>query len=216
LSHLNFSNISTSATCQLQQDLNFNISISTRNSKTAILISTPQYKTLFCTKPHLVDGKANRDLAMPVVESSLEYLQKLKLYEEEKPYWEFKQPRNGLDPNVHRLDNLEFEQRQGISILDIRESKPDAHVEECGFQVLSHESSFTKFEKASDFKEYNAETEWLLKRNMNAVYAKTYDWRLRKNVTFYRDTMDVNNPLEAEGPARGVHNGGFLCPTCDC
>ena len=152
---------------------------------------------------------------MPAVLSSLEYLQKLELYQQVKPYWEFKEPSANFDPNRQRLDNLEFEQRQGISILDIREHKPDAHIDECGFQVLSHKSRFTHFEKASEFEEYKRETEWLLKRDMNAVYAKTYDLRLRKNISFHRETMDLNNPLEAEGPARGVHNGGsWASPRC--
>lgn len=147
---------------------------------------------------------------MPAVESTLEYLQKLELYEEEKPYWEFQQPHDDFDPNKQRLNNLEFEERSGISILDIRESRADANIEDCGFQVLSHKSRISHFEKASDFDEYKAETEWLLRRDMNAVYTKTYDWRLRKNVPFVRQQMDLNNPLDAEGPARGVHNGGLL------
>ena len=144
---------------------------------------------------------------MPAVQSSLEYLQKLELYDEEKPYWCFQQPHDGFDPNEQRLDNLEFEQYPGITIRDIRECKTDAHIDDCGFQVLSHESRITRFEKASDFKEYKAETEWLLKRDMNAVYVNTYDWRLRKNIPFHRQVMDLNDPLVAEGPARGVHNG---------
>jgi hypothetical protein len=144
---------------------------------------------------------------MPAVESSLEYLRNLPLYEEEKPYWCFKQPEEGFDPNKQRLDNLEFEHYPGIHIQDIRECKADAHIDDCGFQVLSHKSRFDRFDKASDFQEYKAETEWLLRRHMNAVYVKTYDWRLRKNVLFHRQEMDLNDPLVAEGPARGVHNG---------
>ena len=144
---------------------------------------------------------------MPAVKSTLEYLQKLELYEEEKPYWEFQQPHKDFDPNEQRLNNLEFEERSEILILDIRESKLDADLDECGFQVLSHSSRFTHFETISDIEEYKRETEWLLKRDMNAVYVKTYDLRLRKNVPFQRQVMDLNNPLDAEGPARGVHNG---------
>jgi hypothetical protein len=144
---------------------------------------------------------------MPAVQSSLEYLQKLELYEREKPYWCFQQPHEGFDPDKQRLDNLEFEQRPGISIQDIRESETDPRIDVCGFQVLSHQSRFAHFEKPSDFTEYKAETEWLLRRDMNAVYVNTYDWRLRKNIPFHRREMDLNDPLVAEGPARGVHNG---------
>ena len=50
---------------------------------------------------------------MPSVQTSIEYLQKLALYEEEKPYWCFLPPSEDFDPDVQRVDNLEFIRREG-------------------------------------------------------------------------------------------------------
>jgi hypothetical protein len=147
---------------------------------------------------------------MPAVEASLEYLQKLPLYESEKPYWCFLPPHDGFDPDAQRVDNLEFEHHSGIKIQDIRELSPEAHINECGFEVLSHESKFSRFDKEDDVKQYLVETERLLEREMEAVYVKCYDSRLRKNIPFVRTELDLNDLLLTEGPARGAHNGKLL------
>ncbi|CZR55426.1 uncharacterized protein PAC_05314 [Phialocephala subalpina] len=146
---------------------------------------------------------------MPAVEASLEYLQKLPLYEEEKPYWCFLPPHEGFDPDVQRVDNLEFEHHRGITIQDIREWNPAPQIEECGFQVLSHRSNFRCFQEAKDVEEYRLETEQHLKEVMEAAYVKCYDSRLRKNVPFERSELDLNDLLMLEGPARGAHNEGL-------
>jgi hypothetical protein len=53
---------------------------------------------------------------MPAIETSLEYLQRLPLYETEKPYWCFLPPHEGFDPDAQRVDNLEFEHYSDITI----------------------------------------------------------------------------------------------------
>ncbi|PVH79049.1 hypothetical protein DL98DRAFT_589825 [Cadophora sp. DSE1049] len=143
---------------------------------------------------------------MPQVHATLEYLQKLPLYDEEKPYWCFLAPREGFDPDVERVDNLEFEERDNITIEDIRESSKSFSIDDCAFQVLTHTSRFSRFEAADDVEQYRAETEQLLKDTLGAVYAKCYDSVLRKNVAFQRNELDLADPLHTEGPARGVHN----------
>lgn len=144
---------------------------------------------------------------MPDVQATIEYLQRLPLYEDEKPYWCFLPPSEGFDPDEQRVDNLEWEDHSDINIRDIRDSKSQYQINDCGFEVLEHTSQFSKFEQASDVEAYRLETEKLLKEKMNAVYVKCYDSRLRKNVMFQRKQLDLNDPLLSEGPARGAHNG---------
>ena len=144
---------------------------------------------------------------MPDVQASLEYLQKLALYEDEKPYWCFLPPHEGFDPDEQRVDNLEFEDHSNITIHDIRESETKKRIDDCGFQVFDHVSRFSRFDSPSDVLGYKSETEDLLRKELNAVFVKCYDHRLRKNVTFERNVLDLNDPLLMEGPARGVHNG---------
>lgn len=144
---------------------------------------------------------------MPQVHATLEYLQQLALYETEKPYWCFLAPREGFDPDVQRVDNLEFEDHENITIKDIRETGKRFDLNDCGFQVISHQSRFSGFEQAADVQGYRSETERLLEDKLGAVYAKCYDTVLRKNVAFQRNQLDLADPLHTEGPARGVHNG---------
>ena len=146
---------------------------------------------------------------MPAVQASIEYLQKLPLYEEEKPFWCFLPPRDGFDPDKQRVDNLEWEEHPNILIRDIRESKSQFKIDDCGFEVLDHQSDIAIFKSAFDVSRYKAETEQLLKDKMQAVYVHCYDSRLRENVTFQRTQLDLNDPLLKEGPARGAHNGEF-------
>jgi hypothetical protein len=144
---------------------------------------------------------------MPAVQASLEYLQKLPLYEVEKPYWCFFQPHDGFDPDAQRVDNLEFEGYPGINIEDIRELDSPVKIDDCGFEVLQHQSRFSSFDQKDDVEQYRLETEELLRERMDAVYVTCYDSRLRKNVPFQRTELDLNDLLLREGPARGVHNG---------
>ena len=144
---------------------------------------------------------------MPAVQATLEYLQKLPLYDEEKPYWCFLPPHEGFDPDKQRVDNLEFEGYPGIQIRDMRELDAAPKIGDCGFEVLSHRSKLSRFNQADDVSKYVAETEELLGEKMDAVYVKCYDSRLRKNVMFQRSQLDLNDPLLTEGPARGAHNG---------
>ncbi|KAE9379413.1 hypothetical protein N431DRAFT_397764 [Stipitochalara longipes BDJ] len=143
---------------------------------------------------------------MPTVQANIEYLQKLPLYDEEKPYWCFLPPSEGFDPDAQRVDNLEFEDYPEIQIEDIREFKEAPKIGISGFEVLSHQSKFSRFDQADDVFQYVSETEELLRERMDAVYVKCYDSRLRKNVMFQRTQLDLNDPLLTEGPARGAHN----------
>jgi hypothetical protein len=144
---------------------------------------------------------------MPDVVSSIEYLQKLPLYDTEKPYWCLLTPREGFDPDKHRLDNLEFENRPGLTITDIRDAREEYTLESCGFQVLSHESKTVQFETVDDVETYKRETEELLKAQLGATFVVCYELRNRKNIHIDRQVFNILDPLLVEGPARGAHNG---------
>jgi hypothetical protein len=144
---------------------------------------------------------------MPSVKASLDYLQRLPLYETEKPYWCFLPPREGFDPDKQRVDNLEFEERSDITIHDIRELENSPDIEDSGYQIFKHQSKFSRFDQADDVIQYKIETEDFLKEVLGGVYAKCYDTVLRKNIAFERNILDLADPLHTEGPARGVHNG---------
>jgi hypothetical protein len=144
---------------------------------------------------------------MPDIEASIEYLQKLKLYETEKPYYCLLAPHDGFDPDAQRLDNLEYEEHRNITIKDMRESLEDITIEECGFQVVPHHSEALALNTRAEIEAYRTETEDLLRKEFGAVYVKCYEVRKRENVAIQRSQMDYNDPLLVEGPAKGAHNG---------
>lgn len=135
------------------------------------------------------------------------YLKNLDLYQTEKPYWCFLTPRDGFDPDKERVDNLEFERCQNTTITDIRSFKDKINLKGHGFEVLPHTTKISEFTSADAIEAYKAETEQLLKERLRASYVKCYDVMLRKNIVFYRNQFDINDPLHTEGPARGAHNG---------
>lgn len=98
-------------------------------------------------------------LTMPQVNATLEYLQNLPLYDVEKPYWCFFAPRDGFDPNLQRLDNLEFEAHENIPINDLRDLTKKADINECGFQVVPHLSMFFAFDSIESIWGYKVEIE---------------------------------------------------------
>ena len=148
---------------------------------------------------------------MPNITADIEFLADLPLYQNEKPYLALLPPSADRDPDKERLDNLEFEVHQGITITDIRKNK-DFTIEKCGFEVLSHESQCLVFRDVADVDTYKRETEHLLCAKFGAVHVLCYDLRLRKNDPIQRNQFDVNDPLLIEGPAKGAHNGGHYNP----
>lgn len=147
---------------------------------------------------------------MPDVSATIEYLQRLDLYKSEKPYWCFLPPKEGFDPDKQRLDNLEWEDHSEITIHDIRESINDFKIDECGFQVIHHQSMIPELDTEPHINEYRKETEEMLRTSMQAEYVHCYDHRLRENIMFKRSQLDLNDPLLTEGPARGAHNGKWI------
>jgi hypothetical protein len=145
---------------------------------------------------------------MPDVKASIEYLQKLPLYETEKPYYALLAPKEGYDPDAKRLDNLEYEVHDDVTITDMRGLQPT--LGDFGFEVLRHESGHLGLETRDECEEYRRETEGMLRERLGAVFVKCYEVRKRENIPIVRDVMDYNDPLLIEGPAKGAHNGMVL------
>jgi hypothetical protein len=143
---------------------------------------------------------------MPDIQADLEFLADLPLYASEKPYLCLLEPREGLDPDKDRLDNLEYETHYGITITDMR-GRPELSLENAGFQALKHTSCFKDVVGIEDVNAYKRETEQLLLGTLKASYVLCYDLRKRRNMVFNRNQFDINDPLLEEGPAKGVHNG---------
>lgn len=139
---------------------------------------------------------------MPNIRARIDYLQKLKLYESEKPFYMLLAPQEGFDPDEKRLDNLEYEAHENILIRDIREAEDKLNLAENGFQVLSHTSNFLDLNSRESVEAYGRETEELLKEQLGAVHVKCYEVRKRENVPMSRKQMDYYDPLLIEGPAK--------------
>src|SRR5438034_10716671 len=98
---------------------------------------------------------------MPDITADIDFLADLPLYQREKPYLALLPPSPDRDPDKKRLDNLEFEIRKGITIMDIRNTEGFT-IGECGFQVLTHESRHLAFSNVAYVDSYKRETEQLL------------------------------------------------------
>jgi hypothetical protein len=144
---------------------------------------------------------------MPTIIASIDYLQNLPLYKTEKPYYCLLAPKEGYDPNSQRLDNLEYEAHNDISIRDMRDLPSPPTLSTFGFEVLNHKSDKLGLSTRDEVEEYRAETEQMLREALGAVYVKCYEVRKRENIPIERSVMDYNNPLLIEGPAKGAHNG---------
>ena len=150
---------------------------------------------------------------MPGITAALQYLAPLPLYKTEKPYLALLSNGKEFYEKGVRLDNVEFQDYEGITVHDMRGNK-DLTVEKCGFQMLNHKTSHNlQFQTMDDREAYKVETEELLRNLLDAVYVNTYDVNPRKNVsTAHRARVDVLDPLYVEGPALGAHNGTAIAP----
>jgi len=143
---------------------------------------------------------------MPDIQASLEFLADIPRYEIEKPYLALVPPRPGFDPDTERMDNLEWETHEDIAIKDIRGQFDTLTIDQCGFQVMQHCTKVAEFERVEELRAYREETEALLRDTLQASYVLCYDLKLRKNSSFQRDVIDLNDPFLVEGPAKGAHN----------
>ena len=83
---------------------------------------------------------------MPDIQASLEFLADIPLYEHEKPYLALVPPYDGFDPDMDRMDNLEWEKHEDITIRDIRDQYKPLTIENCGFQVAHQSTKVSNFD----------------------------------------------------------------------
>jgi hypothetical protein len=143
--------------------------------------------------------------------AEVSFLEKSPRYETEKPYLVLLPEGAAVDPSIP-LHNLKFEEKE-VSVLDIRDCQSAYHLDECGFEYLSHTTGVTAIlgdqPTVDHVNAYKAETEALLRQRFGAVKVVCYELRLRERKDFVRDTFDINDPLLVEGPALGAHTGNI-------
>ena len=113
---------------------------------------------------------------MSCIETSLEYLAKSSLYDDEKPFLALTRLEDGRDPDKERLSNLLYE-FHNVKITDIRLCL-DFCIDEAGFQVLKHTSSVRNLKDIPGMQSYKAETEQLLKGFFKAIRVICWDFRV--------------------------------------
>lgn len=113
---------------------------------------------------------------MSCVETSLEYLAKNSLYDDEKPFLALTRLEDGRDPDKERLSNLLYEVHN-VKITDIR-SCLDFCIDEAGFQVLKHTSNVPSLKDIPGMQSYKAETEQLLTGFFKATRVICWDFRV--------------------------------------
>ncbi|KAI0191097.1 hypothetical protein F4808DRAFT_444098 [Astrocystis sublimbata] len=142
----------------------------------------------------------------------ISFLRNSSLYETEKPYLvllPLSQDAN-VDKSIPR-SNLLYED-QNVDIEDVRGLEEHYRLEECGFQYMRHNTSITSLlglkgdgPTISDVEAYKSEVEVFLKEFLQATHVVCYDFRIRENVVYDREDIDLRNPLLREGPAVGAH-----------
>lgn len=109
------------------------------------------------------------------VSATIKFLARLPLYKAEQPFLAMVTPDVGFDPEKHT--NLEMEDHE-VDITDIRERIDDFKLNECGFQVVPHESRNLNFESVQDVEAYKRECEVWLKDFFKAEHAVCWDFRV--------------------------------------
>lgn len=112
------------------------------------------------------------------IETTLEFLIDLPLYQTEKPYMIQPSVDDKFDPNDPKLRNIEWELRP-VSLYDIR-GKDDYSLSTSGFSVIRHVSKHLSFANIYEKEEYRQETAGNLRVLLGAEHVKCYDCRVYK------------------------------------
>lgn len=115
-------------------------------------------------------------MKMSSVETHLEYLARIPLYDDEKPFLALTLLEDGHDPDNERLSNLAYE-THAVKITDIR-TCGDFLINEAGFQVLKHASSVRFLKDIQGMQNYKTETEQLLTGFFSAIKVVCWDFRV--------------------------------------
>lgn len=112
------------------------------------------------------------------VQTTLEFLKDLPLYEKEQPY--FIVPRPDFSGDPCKLRNIEWES-QAVTIHDARKAQVlNLGMETTGFQTIQHVASHLKFQTPDDKRAYCVEIETCLKKLLNAEQVICYDCRVSR------------------------------------
>ncbi|KAK1750425.1 Aspirochlorine biosynthesis protein N [Echria macrotheca] len=141
------------------------------------------------------------------VVADLNYLQKLELYQREKPFQLF----IPVDPNSPdpRQNNVEFENRPH-TIRDMRPAINDFGLDTHGFEIRPFHTSLDpdSFQKSDVVEsQYFAEVEQLLRDTLDGGFDRIFffDWRLRNSKVAEPETLDMNDLTNWMLPACRVH-----------
>jgi len=141
------------------------------------------------------------------VSASLQYLMRLELYEEEKPFQLFVEiPKDAPD---QRRNNLEFEEKTHV-IHDIRDNVSLYTLDDNGFMIrpFSTALSFDSFtDRLAIERTYLPEVEQLIRKEVVDVERVFFfDWRIRSSdAKFKSSEIDMNDLTTTLLPAPHVH-----------
>ncbi|KAJ5679789.1 methyltransferase CmcJ [Penicillium macrosclerotiorum] len=140
--------------------------------------------------------------------ATLQYLKKLPIYDEEKPFRIFTNlPPDALD---QRYSNLEFEKKE-VTIHDIRDQIPAPTLDGRGFEVREWPSSLdvhTIWNKDDVENVYLPELETMLRKKDPSIHRVFFfDWRIRHSDGPGEDSIDINDLATQLSPAEEVHVG---------
>ncbi|OAG19570.1 hypothetical protein CC77DRAFT_1051261 [Alternaria alternata] len=145
---------------------------------------------------------------MPNLNASLCFLAPLPKYKQEKPYRIIPGADEAFD---HEISNVVPDIQDGIQIVDIRDRLGDFNIEDNGFEVLSHTTSFPILDERSQVDAYKSEVEQLLKERLAAEKVIVFDFRHRIHREFEKGVVvDYNDPTTKEGPAIMAHSDHTL------
>ncbi|KAH8704215.1 hypothetical protein BGW36DRAFT_458326 [Talaromyces proteolyticus] len=143
---------------------------------------------------------------MPSVQTTLEFLAKLPLYQTKKPFCRVpKEDENETNPEG--LSNIQWHNGD-VTIKDLRDITDTFKLDVCGFQVVGQPFAVSQLDENA-IAQYQKDTEAFLKEFLKADYVVCHDCRRRKNATYPSATLDINNPMLIQTLPHGVHDNTF-------
>jgi hypothetical protein len=106
---------------------------------------------------------------------SLKFLERLPKYEHEKPFFASVAAEVGFQEDIHTNLNLK---EIGVPITDIRPKIQTFKLQDCGFEVIPHESTNLDFQTEQDTIAYTKETAAWLKRHFDAEHVVCWDFKV--------------------------------------
>jgi hypothetical protein len=123
---------------------------------------------------------------MPDVQSTLEFLANIPLYQQEKPYFVLPLAGSTIDPDKDPVTNIKLVPEE-LTIYDIRQQGQEFSIGTNGFQIIKHRTQALPVNNIESLKSYKTETEDMLKGLYpDAECVHTWDFRVRGSKRFVR------------------------------